>query len=255
MVKELWDDVTEYKLTSSYQVDFVAEVGQPLGVFKVPALATTDDGKVIVDNNGMPTIDASKKEIVGTSTPNFLMGFNTHFTWKGITLSAVLDWRNGGEFYSYTSQLLTFAGNSTYTVFNNREPFVVPNSVKVVNGQYVENDIPIVHWGGASSAVNTYYNNASNYAQYRNWILPKDYLKLREITLSYSLPKAWLKQTPFSMVQVSLIGRNLFMWTPKKNNYVDPEGTNYGNDILSEIGEFGAAPTNRTFGGGIKVVL
>jgi len=52
-----------------------------------------------------------------------------------------------------------------------------------------------------------------------------------------------------------LIGRNLFMWTPKKNNYVDPEGTNYGNDILSEIGEFGAAPTNRTFGGGIKVVL
>ena len=99
--------------------------------------------------------------------------------------------------------------------------------------------------GGASSAVNTYYNNASNYAQYRNWILPKDYLKLREITLSYSLPKAWLKQTPFSMVQVSLIGRNLFMWTPKKNNYVDPEGTNYGNDILSEIGEFGAAPTNR----------
>ena len=104
---------------------------------------------------------------------------------------------------------------------------MVPNSVKVVNGQYVENDIPIVHWGGASSAVNTYYNNASNYAQYRNWILPKDYLKLREITLSYSLPKAWLKQTPFSMVQVSLIGRNLFMWTPKKNNYVDPEGTNY----------------------------
>ena len=214
-----------------------------------------DNLVVIVDNNGMPTIDASKKEIVGTSTPNFLMGFNTHFTWKGITLSAVLDWRNGGEFYSYTSQLLTFAGNSTYTVFNNREPFVVPNSVKVVNGQYVENDIPIVHWGGASSAVNTYYNNASNYAQYRNWILPKDYLKLREITLSYSLPKAWLKQTPFSMVQVSLIGRNLFMWTPKKNNYVDPEGTNYGNDILSEIGEFGAAPTNRTFGGGIKVVL
>ena len=58
------------------------------------------------------------------------------------------------------------------------------------------------------------------------------------------------------MVQVSLIGRNLFMWTPKKNNYVDPEGTNYGNDILSEIlVNLVLAPTNRTFGGGIKVVL
>ena len=56
-----------------YQWISLRKLGQPLGVFKVPALATTDDGKVIVDNNGMPTIDASKKEIVGTSTPNFLM--------------------------------------------------------------------------------------------------------------------------------------------------------------------------------------
>ena len=64
-----------------------------------------------------------------------------------------------------------------------------------------------------------------------------------------------VETNPILYGQVSLIGRNLFMWTPKKNNYVDPEGTNYGNDILSEIGEFGAAPTNRTFGGGIKVVL
>lgn len=254
-VKELWDDVQEYKLSSSYQVDFVAEVGQPLGIFKVPALAKTEDGKVIVNNNGMPTIDASKKDVIGTSAPNFLMGFNTRFTWKGISLGAVFDWRNGGEFYSYTSQLLTFAGNSTYTAFNNREPFVVPNSVKTVNGKYVENDIPITHWGGGASANNSYYNNASNYDQFRNWVLPKDYLKLRELTLSYSLPKGLLKETPFTQVQLSLIGRNLFMWTPKKNNYVDPEGTNYGNDILSEIGEFGAAPTNRTFGGGVKVVF
>lgn len=254
-VKALWDDVSEYKLSSSYQVDFVAEVGQPLGVFKVPAVAKTENGEIIVNNNGMPTIDASKKDVVGTSTPNFLMGFNTHFTWKGITVSGVFDWRNGGVFNSYTAQLLTFAGNSTYTVYNDREPFVIPNSVKVVNGEYVENDIPIVHWGGASSAVNSYYNNASNYDQYKNWVLPKDYFKLRELTISYALPKKVLKSTPFSQVQFSLIGRNLFMWTPKKNNYVDPEGTNYGNDILSEIGEFGAAPTNRTFGGGIKVVL
>ena len=193
--------------------------------------------------------------------PTYLMGVGTPVNIleavdRGVDFfDCVYPSRNGRHGHVYTNHGKLNLFNAKFELDDRPKPFVVPNSVKVVNGQYVENDIPIVHWGGASSAVNTYYNNASNYAQYRNWILPKDYLKLREITLSYSLPKAWLKQTPFSMVQVSLIGRNLFMWTPKKNNYVDPEGTNYGNDILSEIGEFGAAPTNRTFGGGIKVVL
>ena len=45
------------------------------------------------------------------------------------------------------------------------------------------------------------------------------------------------------------------MWTPKANNYVDPEITNYGNDITSELGEFAALPSTRNIGGGIKVVF
>lgn len=249
-VRKLWDDVDEYVLNSAYSVDFVAKVGEPLGIFKVPKIATTEDGKTIVTSAGLPQIASGEKDIIGTSTPNFLMGFNTHFTWKDLTLSAVFDWRNGGYFYSYTSQLLTFSGNSTMTQYNDRQSFVIPNSVKVVNGQYVENNIPITR----SNNYN-YWNNASNTSMFRSWVLPKDYLKLREITLSYNFPKKLLHSTPFTSVQVSLIGRNLFMWTPKRNNFVDPESTNYGNDISSELGEFATAPTTRTFGGGLKVVF
>lgn len=249
-VLKLWDNVDEYVLKSAYSVDFIAKVGEPLGIFKVPKVATTEDGKTIVTSAGLPQIAAGEKDIVGTSTPNFLMGFNTHFTWKDLTLSAVLDWRNGGYFYSYTAQLLTFSGNSTMTQYNDRQSFIVPNSVKVVNGKYVENNIPITR-----SNTYNYWNNASNTAMFREWVLPKDYLKLREITLSYNFPKKLLNKTPLSALQVSLIGRNLFMWTPKKNNFVDPESTNFGNDINSELGEFATAPTSRTFGGGVKVVF
>lgn len=249
-VKKLWDDVDEYVLKSGYSVDFVAKVGEPLGIFKVPAVAKTEDGKTIVTSAGLPQIDPGKKDIIGSSTPNFLMGFNTRFTWKDFSLSAVFDWRNGGYFYSYTSQLLTFSGNSTMTAFNDRQSFVVPNSVKVVNGQYVENNIPITR-----SNTYNYWNNGSNSDQYRNWVLPKDYLKLREVTLSYNFPKRMLSKTPISALQLNLIGRNLFMWTPKKNNFVDPEATNYGNDINSELGEFATAPTTRSFGGGVKVTF
>lgn len=249
-VLKLWDNVDEYVLKTAYSVDFVAKVGEPLGIFKVPAIAKTDDGKTIVTSAGLPQIAAGEKDIVGSSTPNFLMGFNTHFTWKDFTLGAVIDWRNGGYFYSYTAQLLTFSGNSTMTQYNDRQSFIIPNSVKVVNGKYVENNIPITR----SNNYN-YWNNASNTAMFKEWVLPKDYLKLREVTLSYNFPKKMLTKTPFTSVQVSLIGRNLFMWTPKKNNFVDPESTNYGNDIISELGEFATAPTTRTFGGGLKVVF
>lgn len=249
-VLKLWDNVDEYVLKSAYSVDFVAKVGEPLGIFKVPKVAKTEDGKTIVTSAGLPQMASGEKDAIGSSTPNFLMGFNTHFTWKDFTLSAVFDWRNGGYFYSYTAQLLTFSGNSTMTQFNDRQSFIVPNSVKVVNGKYVENNIPITR-----SNAYDYYNNASNLDMFRNWVLPKDYLKLREITLSYNFPKKLLVKTPLTALQVSLIGRNLFMWTPKKNNFVDPESTNFGNDIASELGEFATAPTTRTFGGGLKAVF
>lgn len=249
-VEKLWGDVQEYVLTSAYSVDFVAKVGEPLGIFKVPKIARTEDGKVIVNSAGRPQIDAAAKETIGSSVPDFLMGFNTKFTWKDFSVGAVFDWRKGGYFYSYTSQLLTFTGNSTMTAFNNRQSFVIPNSVKVINGKYVENDIPI-----SNSNVYNYWNNGSNTAMYSQWVLPKDYFKLRELTISYNIPKRILAKTPFSAVQVSLIGRNLFMWTAKRNNFVDPESTNYGNDINSELGEFATAPTTRTFGGGLKVTF
>ena len=114
----------------------------------------------------------------------------------------------------------------------------------------MENNIPITR-----SNTYNYYNNSSNADQYRNWVLPKDYMKLKELTLSYSFPKSLLSKTPLTALQVSLIGRNLFMWTPKRNNYVDPESTNYGNDVKSDFGEYASSPTTRTFGGGIKVTF
>ncbi len=53
---------------------------------------------------------------------------------------------------------------------------------------------------------------------------------------------------------VSLVGRNLLMWT-KSQGFIDPEMTNYGNDLTSEYGEFYAAPTVRCFGGNIKITF
>src|SRR5690606_11962270 len=112
------------------------EVGQPLGVYKVPQVTTVKDGefagKTVVTGTGIPLTDPNSKKTIGDYAPDFKMGFNTRFTYKNWSLYALLDWSKGGKFYSYTSQLNNFVGNSTETTFNERQPFLVPNSVRQV---------------------------------------------------------------------------------------------------------------------------
>jgi hypothetical protein len=121
-----------------------------------------------------------------------------------------------------------------------------------VNGNvaYVENDIPVFRNG-----IYNYYNTGSNNAIQKSFVLPRDMVKLREITLSYKMPEKWFKSIGIKGLELGLVGRNLFLWTPKENNYVDPESTNFGNDITSELGEFGANPTTRNYGGNIKIIF
>ena len=56
-------------------------------------------------------------------------------------------------------------------------------------------------------------------------------------------------------VTLSAIGRNLFLGTPELNNYVDPEASNLGNDLLSEFGESGGTISTKNYGFGLKVVF
>jgi hypothetical protein len=194
-------------------------------------------------------------ETLGSSAPDFLAGFSTGFNFKGFTFSALVDWHKGGLFYSNTARMLDWNGNGTNTMYNERQPFLVPNSVKLVSeatatkpAVYAENDIPV--------SFTQYWNySTSNKGMEGNSVLDRSFVKLREITLRYALPVKVLASTPLRKVELGVFGNNLFMWTAAKNNYADPETTNYGNDITSELGEFSAAPSVRTFGCTLKVMF
>ena len=266
-VKKLWDDAKEYLLTSAFDVTFKAIVGEPLGVYQVPKIRTVGDvsgdnpsspdaGKTVVNANGFPITLATEFETLGSSAPDFMAGFNTAFTFKGISFSALIDWRQGGLFYSNTARMLDWNGNGTNTMYNERQPFLVPNSVKLVSeasgnnpAVYAENDIPVM-----LTTQYAYWNYSSyNKGLESNAVVSRTFVKVRELTIKYALPERLLAQTPFSKLEIGVFGNNLFMWTAKNNNYVDPEVTNYGNDITSDLGEFSAAPSVRTFGCTLKV--
>ena len=84
-------------------------------------------------------------------------------------------------------------------------------------------------------------------------ILPKDFLKLRDITLSYRLPAEWARKISAQSATLSAIGRNFLIWVPQKNSFIDPEVTNLGNDITGEFGEQGSAPTVKQWGFSLKL--
>ncbi len=255
-VIELWDGLDEYSYTSSYSVYAVLKVGEPLLQFRIPALQTVEDpnspyyGYEVVNNNGVPIVDSSKYKYLGCSQADFTMGFNTTLRWKDLTFTAVGDWRHGGLMYSRTANITGFNGNATFTVYNERDPFILPNTVRQVNGEYVENNIPIM-----ASYWPTAFGNQSMARVREDWVLPRDYFKLREVTLAYTLPSKLIKKSFFKQVTVSAIGRNLYLGTPAKNNLVDPESTNLGNDLTSEFGESGGTISTRNFGFGLKVVF
>ena len=266
-VIELWDGLDEYTINvgtsgggtySSYRgVSYVLKVGEPIGIFKLPATKTVTDksspyyGYRIVNTNGFLQSSDTEYEYLGSSQPKFVMGFTTKLKWKNFQLNATGDWHNGGLMYSSTSYITHFNGNSTETVFNERDAFIYKNSVKLVNGEYVENNIPV-----KSNQMNYAQGNYSYNPEVRKqFILDRSYFKLRELALSYDFPKNITNALHMQKLSFSLVGHNLFLITPKGQNYVDPESSNFGNDIGSEFGETMGTVSTRNYGFNIKVVF
>jgi len=73
------------------------------------------------------------------------------------------------------------------------------------------------------------------------------YVKLREARISYTLPSKWVNKTPFGSATVSVFGNNLFIWTPKENQFADPELSSNGAANAQGF-EFSAAPSLRNYG-------
>ncbi|MBB5635564.1 TonB-linked SusC/RagA family outer membrane protein [Pedobacter cryoconitis] len=255
LVLELPAGLNKVIINAAYDAQFVAEVGQPMGTFLAPVPVYDPQGRIVVGNNGFPIVAADNGNY-GSMQRDFSMGLSNSFTYKNFNLGFTFDWQKGGVFYSGTADLLNFVGADKKTLYNDRRPFIVPNSVKQVidaNGKttYIENTTRITEGN-----IDDYYYPTTNRALvYKNRILSKSFLKLREVTLNYTLPKGAANKIGAERINVGVFGRNLITWLPASNQTIDPEVSNYGNDLTSEFGEFRTAPPVRFFGATLKVTF
>lgn len=226
-------------------------VGRPYGLIYGTAYARDDAGEILIDpNTGKPLTSGALKAI-GNPNPDFILGLTNTFSYKNFTLSALFDWKKGGQLYSNTVGQMLSRGVTKDT--ENREfqivsPGVLGNASTLkplldANGKTIPNNVGI-------SYEDYFFNNGLGPGGVdEGSIFDATVYRLREVSLAYQLPKSFLKGTPFGAASISVSGRNLFYYAPNfpKYTHFDPEvsslgvGNSQGYDNL-------AVPTTKRFG-------
>ncbi|BDU23638.1 MULTISPECIES: SusC/RagA family TonB-linked outer membrane protein [unclassified Flavobacterium] len=252
-VTELTGGNSYVDLTSAYGVTFRATKGEPIGTFYSQVPKTNAAGQYIVNaSTGMYEV-SDDIEKIGNSQRDFVMGLQNTFKYKNFNLAFSLDWKQGGEFYSYTKRLSHFVGNGIETTYNDRNPFIVPNSVNenvdaAGNVTYTENTTPLTF-----ETVTNFYNTTNNPGIEKTHVIDKTFVRLREINFNYDFPSSVTKNMGLNKISLGVYARNLFMWTPGANPYTDPETGTYGTGVISDFGEFASNPSQRSVGGVLKL--
>jgi hypothetical protein len=247
-----------------------AVVGKSVASIYAPVPQKTPDGKTVVDaTTGLPTVNLAPLDqyglangYLGSGLYDYMMGMTNSLTYKDFSLNFSFDFRYGGVMYSNTANLVLFVGNGVATTYNDRKPFIIPNSVNAVTDAggkttYVENKTYV---GGSGSGQTdntwTYYYPPQNPAGANAMnIISRSFLKLRDINLTYNLPHQWVSKIKAANASIGVYGKNFLLWTPKSNVYVDPEATNLGNDLVSQFGEFAATPLTKNYGVALRITF
>ncbi|MBQ0114606.1 MAG: SusC/RagA family TonB-linked outer membrane protein [Bacteroidales bacterium] len=232
--------------------------------------ARNPEGKIILDKNGMPTPDNSKTTFqVGNREAKFTGGWNNTFTYKNLSLNMLWEFRVGGDVFNGTKYTMTMAGVSQFSADFRNEPLTIagviekgkdadgvmqyedvsntwePNKMYNFNGQ----DMP------GSSIIKRYYTNEYN-TEVKNWLTTVNSLRLRSITLSYDLPKAFLAKTKvIKRASISASATNLLLFT---NYDGDPEvaASGSGTGGSSSVGfDYCGVPATQSFSLGVNLTF
>lgn len=266
-VLELHPDVPSYELTAARWANayIYAMEGQPYGVIVGQAIARTPEGRVIVNDQGLPTFD-TEISVLGKGTYDHTLGWSHTFTWKNLNLRMLFDAKFGADMYSMSMMQSYYNGTATETLEGRdawyrseqaREAAGSPADWKATGGYLVDGVRAVDDGnGGVTYVENDIYVDPQAYWQSFQDVSPEpfivdaSYVKFRELALTFDFPQRWLRRTPLAGVSLSAFARNLcILYTNVKN--IDPESSYYNGN--GQGFEYGSLPSRRTFGFGIKV--
>lgn len=231
-VKKLANGVESIMLGGFVEPQIRAQAGYSYPNIYGVAFKRAKDGELLL-SNGLPQGTASSVNL-GECTPDFNMGYNLSARYKRLSLTATLDWQKGGKMYNGTIMTMNYFG-ATKASLPYHEGTMVADGIDEATGK--KNTIEV--------SKQDYYMAYNQVTE--SGIYDMSYLKLRDVTLSYRLPK-------FLGVDMSVYGfaRNILVWAKMPD--LDPESSQ-GNGNMSGYFERFSVPNTSSFGGGFKLTF
>jgi TonB-linked SusC/RagA family outer membrane protein len=240
-VEKLADGINQLVFAGYSNLGNFAIVDQPYGIIQGATIARDANGNRIVQSNGT-YLNAPDLGILGDPNPAYVMNYGLNVNFKGIALNALMTYSDGGVIYSTLPSTLMARGILAETDFDRYVPVVAPG----VKEDGTPNDIQI-------TSTQHYWQNGGVF-QDEMRVYDASYLKLREVSISYSLPGSIIDNSPFGTVTMTLSGQNLWF---KALGF--PDGANFDPEVLSlGVGngrgfELMNVPTSRQIGGSIRL--
>ena len=254
-----------------------AQVGKSSSEIFGQRLLRSPDGQVVIGSNGLPQLNPNY-ESFGKVTPDWIMGVTNRLSYKDFSLETSLDMKFGGYLYSMSNAYaaasgllgVTVAGRDEYnhwvqqklaegltidqiSAITPEAGYIADGVTKVIgdNGHitYEKNTIPVNpqdYWG-------SFFGEGMT-ATPEPFIYDASYVKLRELSLSYSFSSKTLQHIKLDIDQlrISFVGRNLWIIHSNVPN-IDPESTYTAGN--GQGLEYGSLPQNGSYGFNIQMTF
>lgn len=222
----------------------VAEQDGDYGVFFGPKFQRTDEGDKIV-NPVTGFYESTGAQALGSYQPDWKGGASTTVSYKGFSASVLIDGQKGGKIWSLSNLFGLYSGMFQTTVEENlREVGTLPDAVTPDGNPYYgfggSEQNPTSSFGPGKFLFQTLFGN------HQAHLYDASFIKLREATLSYTLPQEWLSGTQVQNVTASVYGRDLATLLKYTPNF-DPTAVVRSSSNLQGI-EAGQMPPRRTIG-------
>jgi len=213
-------------------------VGEQYGALFGTSYNRDSQGRIIhdIDPDGTPIPQVGPRKILGFGVAPVSLGFGSNMRYKNLSLSFLIEGKNGGQMYSGTNAMAKYFGAHKATIdADGRENGFTVSGVDA-NGSAFTTTI-------APDRIEDYWRRTYSIAE--EAIYDSDYLRLRQVSLGYGIPSDLLEDTFISSARVSLTGRNLFLISNSVEN-VDPES---GYNVSNSQGlEWFGLPVPRSIG-------
>ncbi|GAB3634668.1 SusC/RagA family TonB-linked outer membrane protein [Hymenobacter arcticus] len=241
MVVSIYPGVTSSTIPGSSFIGSVPSfvVGQPYGVILGQKKATAPDGQYLINPRTGLWVTELSSQVTANPNADWQGGITNTLAYKGLTFSFLVDALVGGDILSFTQAAYKSAGMLKETGVNRDQPRVIPGVIASTNPDgttsYRQNNIQVDaqnYWGnqGLQSDLNVF--DGTHYT-------------LREVSLSYALPKDLLAHTPFGSASISVSGRNLLYYAPNANFF--PEVNTQGAGNIRSL-DLQGPPSVRSYG-------